>query len=248
MHYYGLIGFPLQQSFSQIYFQQKFASENIMDTTYLNFPIQNIGLFPELLANNPEIKGLNITIPYKEKILQYAHKVNDVVQKCGATNCLKITNGIITAYNTDVIGFEKSLSPLLKSNHDHALVLGTGGAAKAVAYVLNKLQINFLFVSRNANNAATIPYRMMDETLLKKYQLIINATPVGMDPDPSGFPDIPYAFLGASHLLYDLIYNPAETVFLQKGKAVGAAVKNGFEMLELQAEAAWQIWNNPQDF
>ncbi len=246
MKLYGLIGFPLVQSFSQPYFRNKFAEENIEDTDYLTFPIETIHLFPEILANHKELLGLNVTIPYKEQVLQYVTHQTAVVKLCGATNCLKIKDNEIIAYNTDVIGFETSLKPLLQKQHSHALILGTGGASKAVAYVLQKLGVKFLFVSRTPQQPNAIAYETIDEALLNQYSVIINASPAGMIPNEHTFPDIPYQFLNSSHLLYDLVYKPAETIFLQNGKKQGAIVKNGFEMLELQAEAAWKIWNSDE--
>jgi shikimate dehydrogenase len=241
---YGIIGYPLVQSFSQPYFRAKFEKENIIDTDYEKFPIESIQLFPAILAQNKDLAGLNVTIPYKESILQYIDDISDVVKKCGATNCIKIENGKLTAYNTDVIGFERSFTPLLKSHHTKALILGTGGAAKAVAYVLNSLSIPFLFVSRQSQNAGCITYEMVTKELLQDYNIIINASPSGMIPNEDSFPLLPYEFITPKHLLYDLVYKPEETIFLKKGKEQGAAIKNGFEMLILQAEAAWEIWNN----
>ncbi len=239
---YGLIGFPISQSFSASYFRNKFKNEKIDQTDYVNFPLENIANFPLILKENKNLKGLNVTFPLKEKILEYVNVLHDDVQIIGAANCLKIEKDKIIAYNTDVIGFEKSLQPLLKSHHKKALVLGTGGAAKAVGYVLNKLNINFLYVSRNKKNAATISYESINNTILQEYTLIINASPIGMLPNENTYPLIPYEHLNSTHLLYDLVYKPAETIFLQKGRLQGATIKNGFEMLELQAEAAWKIW------
>jgi shikimate dehydrogenase len=244
MKLYGLIGYPLIQSFSQPYFRNKFATEHIENADYLTFPIEGIHLFPEIITQHKNLVGLNVTIPYKEQVLQYVTHQTEVVQACGATNCLKINGNEIIAFNTDVIGFETSLKPLLEKYHHHALILGTGGAAKAVAYVLQKLGIEFLFVSRSHQNNTTIDYKAVNEQLLHKYTVIINASPSGMIPQENTFPDIPYQFLGKAHLLYDLVYKPSETIFLRNGKKQGAIVKNGFEMLELQAEAAWKIWNS----
>jgi shikimate dehydrogenase len=244
MKLYGIIGFPLMQSFSQPYFRNKFAKENTIDADYLKFPIEGIHLFPEIIASNKDLVGLNVTLPYKEQVLLYVTSQTEVVKRCGATNCLKIKGNEIIAYNTDVIGFEASLKPLLQNQHSHALILGTGGAAKAVAYVLQKLGIEFLYVSRTPQQSNEIAYETIDAALLNQYKLIINASPAGMVPMEHTFPNIPYQFISPSHLLYDLVYKPAETIFLQHGKKQGAIVKNGFEMLELQAEAAWAIWNS----
>jgi shikimate dehydrogenase len=242
MSLYGLIGYPLSQSFSQQYFRKKFAEEKILYTDYETFPLKNMEEISTILHGNKNLKGLNVTIPYKEQVLQYVDKLSDAVQVIGAANCLKIEDGCITAYNTDIIGFEKSLQPLLKNHHTKALIIGTGGAAKAVGYVLNKLNINFLYVSRSKKNAATISYEVIDKNILQEYTLIINATPSGMHPNEHTFPAIPYEHINEQHLLYDLVYKPTETIFLQKGKQQGAIIKNGFEMLEIQAEEAWKIW------
>jgi shikimate dehydrogenase len=239
---YGIIGYPLVQSFSQPYFRNKFVVENIVETDYLTFPIHSIDLFPQILIDHPTLKGLNVTMPYKETVLSYIHKITAAVAACGATNCLKIQDGTITAYNTDVIGFEQSLRPLLQAHHTKALVLGTGGAAKAVAYVLKKIGVEFLYVSRGVSTH-TLNYNDISKDIIAAYTVIINASPSGMLPNAGTFPPLPYTAITPQHLLYDLVYKPAETIFLQKGKEQGAIVKNGFEMLELQAEAAWAIWH-----
>jgi shikimate dehydrogenase len=245
MPLYGLIGFPLQHSFSRDYFLEKFRRENIPGCDYQLFPLQHISEFPDLLKKHPELAGINVTIPYKETVLEYVHQREAVVDACGAANCLKIINGVIWAYNTDTIGFEQSLAPLLKKHHKKALVLGTGGASKAVAWVLKKKGIEFLYVSRNPeqHRENTIGYLELTDDLLHEHLLIINTTPVGMYPNVNGFPDINYHALSTHHLLYDMVYNPEKTIFLQKAEAQGAAIKNGYEMLLLQAEASWSIWN-----
>jgi shikimate dehydrogenase len=244
MPIYGLIGYPLTQSFSQKYFRNKFTTENILNSDYLNFSIQTISEFPTILKNNPTLKGLNVTIPYKQQVLKYVDEFNDVVQHCGATNTLKFENGKIKAFNTDVIGFEQSLFPLLQPHHQNALIFGTGGSSKAVAFVLNKLNINFLYVTRNTpNNAHTINYTAVSESLLQTHTLLINCTPSGMTPNEHTFLPIPYSILTPKHILYDLVYNPSKTIFLQKGEQHGAVIKNGYDMLLLQAEASWKIWN-----
>jgi shikimate dehydrogenase len=244
MPLYGIIGFPLLHSASQPYFREKFRREGLTGCDYEVFPLQHISEFPTLIAKYPHLAGLNVTIPHKEAVLQYVHEQDAVVEACGAANCLKIHKGNIKAYNTDAIGFERSLTPLLQPHHTRALILGTGGAAKAVAWVLKKQEIPFLFVTRQPGkqNNDTIGYEAVDETIMKRHTLIINASPAGMLPDAGTCPPINYSLLSASHLLYDLVYKPEKTLFLQKGEARGAFIKNGYEMLVLQAEAGWAIW------
>jgi shikimate dehydrogenase len=241
---FGLIGYPLGHSFSQTYFREKFNREGITDCDYLNFSIADITTFPALLQQHADLAGLNVTIPYKEAVLKYVHQVTPVVEACGAANCLDIRNGRIMAYNTDVIGFERSLKPLLQPHHQKALVLGWGGAAKAVVYVLRKLGIGYTVVSRKANAGSDIiTYQSLNKAVLAENTVIINTTPLGLSPNENACADIPYQYLGSRHLLYDLIYKPATTLFLQKGLQQGCVVKNGHEMLLLQAEAAWDVWN-----
>jgi shikimate dehydrogenase len=245
MPLYGLIGFPLRQSFSRNYFLEKFKRENISGCNYQLFPLQDITEFPGLLEKYPELAGINVTIPYKEAVLKYVHQRDAVVDACGAANCLKIINGVITAYNTDTIGFEQSLLPLLEERHKKALILGTGGASKAVAWVLKKRCIQFLYISRSPekHGGNIIAYNQLNDDLLREYLLLINTTPVGMHPNVAGYPEINYNALSPQHLLYDLVYNPEKTGFLQKGERMGTSIKNGHEMLVLQAEASWKIWN-----
>ncbi len=240
---YGIIGFPLQQSFSQSFFRKKFNDLNIT-ADYLNFEIKDIIEFHQILINHPSLKGINVTSPYKQQVLAFTNNKSKAVQKIGAANTLQIQNGKITAHNTDVIGFEKSLKPLLQKHHSKALILGTGGAASAAAYVLQQLNIEFLFVSRNNNATNTISYTQITETILKQYTVIINASPSGMIPNENTFPPLPYQFITNQHFFYDMVYKPDETIFLQKAKLQGAIIKNGFEMLVLQAEASWEIWNS----
>ncbi len=240
---YGLIGYPLGHSFSKQFFLEKFEREGLSDCSFELFPIASIDEFPALMAAYPALKGMAVTIPYKEKVLPFVQAQSDEVQQIGAANCIKIQKGLLTAYNTDIIGFEKSFVPLLKPHHKQALVLGTGGAAKAVQYVLKQLAIPFTTVSRTTGEGV-IAYENINEQLMQHNTIIINCTPVGMYPDEAGFPAIPYDWVTAQHYLYDMVYRPAETVFLQKGKECGATVKNGFEMLELQAIANWHLWNS----
>jgi shikimate dehydrogenase len=239
---YGLIGYPLGHSFSKQYFTEKFQKEGLDNCAYELFPLQDIAEITELLANHPNLAGLNVTIPYKEKVLPYLHAQSPVVQQVGAANTIQIQNGILTAHNTDVIGFEQSFAPLLQPHHTRALVLGTGGASRAAQYVLRQRNIPYVLVSRNARPGA-ITYRDIDANIMEKNPIIINCTPAGMLPNENTFPDIPYRYLTPSHYLFDMVYKPATTVFMQKGMEQGARVKNGFDMLLIQAEASWKIWN-----
>ena len=246
MNLFGLIGYPLSHSFSASYFAEKFKKEGITDAEFRLFELNNIQEIKHLLINEPFLKGLSVTIPYKEKIIPYLDKLDEVAQKVGAVNSIKISkinNKIyLKGYNTDVIGFEKTLTPLLEIHHKKALVLGTGGASKAVVYVLEKLKIPYRIVSRNKSQFY-LNYQELTRELIDSHQLIINTTPLGMYPNINNYPSIPYSFLNSSHLLYDLIYNPEETLFLQKGKLQNAKIKSGFDMLIEQAEASWKIWN-----
>jgi shikimate dehydrogenase len=242
MRRFGLIGFPLSHSFSQKYFTEKFAQSGIHDCVYENFSLNNIDAFKALLNSYQDIAGLNVTIPYKKQVVAFLTDASEVVKKIGACNCIQIKDGQLTGYNTDVTGFEQSLLTFLQPHHTHALVFGTGGASAAVAYVLEKLNIRFKYVSRtDADN--TVPYSAVNESLLASHHLLINTTPLGMYPNIDECPDIPYQYLTSKHHLYDLIYNPTETEFLKKGKLQGATTQNGLEMLILQAEESWRIWN-----
>lgn len=236
---YGLIGYPLSHSFSPAYFNNKFATENI-DGRYDAYAIPSVEDLKTLLQEHPQLKGLNVTIPYKEQVLPLLNEIDAAAREIGAVNCIKIEVGKLIGYNTDHIGFAESLKPLLQPQHTHALILGTGGAAKAVMYALSQLDIQYKIVSRTGGD---MQYADVDEGIMDIYKLIINTTPLGMYPAIDTAPEIPYQFIDSSHLLYDLVYNPEETLFLQKGKQQGTAIKNGYEMLILQAEASWQIWN-----
>ncbi len=244
MKIYGTIGFPLTHSFSRQYFTEKIDREGITGSVYYSFPLATIEEFPAFLNNNPSLKGLAVTIPYKEQVLKYITHLSEEVKQIGAANCIKIRGNKLTAYNTDIIGFERSFVNHLKPIHKKALVLGTGGASKAVQYVLKKLGISFLVVSRNINDAENfILYDQLTETVIKEYNIIINTTPLGMSPAEETCPDLPYAFLTADHYLFDLVYKPAKTLFLQKGEEQKAFIINGFEMLIIQAEENWTRWN-----
>ena len=238
---YGIIGYPLGHSFSPAYFSRKFAAEHI-HATYRLFPLEKIELFPFLLADNPDIMGLSVTIPYKEEVISYLDDIDKNAAGIGAVNCIVVKDGRTKGHNTDIIGFENSLLPLLQAGHKKALVLGTGGSSKAVRYVLEKFQINYISVSRSGGQGL-FAYEELSPEIIKDHTLIINTTPLGMYPDTQLFPSLPYYAITDKHLLFDLIYNPTETVFLKLGKQHGAIIKNGYEMLEIQAEASWDIWN-----
>ncbi len=238
----GLIGISLKHSFSPAYFEEKFALERIENYTYETFPLATIEELMPLLQAQPQIVGLNVTIPYKEQVLPFISEVNREVVDVKAVNCIKVLrqNNVIRLHgsNTDVYGFEESLKPLLLPHHTHALVLGNGGAAKAVLYVLKKMNIKITVVARNADFSFT----HLTEEIIQSHLLIINTTPLGMHPNEQEYPPILYNALTQNHLLYDLIYNPEETLFLKKGKQKGAMVKNGLEMLALQADKSWEIF------
>ncbi len=241
-HQFGLVGKNISYSFSKGYFGDKFEKLNLEDYSYDNLDFQNIEDFPEFIKQNPTISGLNVTIPYKEAIIPFLDKLSKRATEIGAVNTIKITkSGKLKGFNTDYIGFQKSIEPLLNVNHKKALILGTGGASKAVAYALKQLGIPYLFVSRNDIGDA-IGYNQINEKTFEEFQIIINCTPVGTFPNTNTCPEIPYEYFTSNHLAFDLIYNPAETLFLKKAKEQGAIVKNGLEMLTLQAEKSWDIW------
>ena len=247
MKTYGLVGYPLGHSFSQDYFTKKFAAENI-DAQYLNFQIEDIALFPEKVLTVDGLSGLNVTIPYKQKVMPYLDEIDETAQKVGAVNVVKIirngSNVRLRGCNSDVVGFENSLKPLLKPCHTSAYILGTGGASKAVRYVLEKLGIDYQFVSRNADAANNIlSYEQLTNDSIASHKLIVNCTPLGMSPKTDACPAIPYEAIGPDHLCFDLIYNPEVTLFLQKARQQGATIKNGLDMLIGQAVRAWDIWN-----
>ncbi len=243
---YGLIGFPLTHSFSRRFFTEKFQSEKI-DAEYLNFEISQIDLFPEVIAKTSNLIGVNVTIPNKQQVIPFLDEVQEAAKEIGAVNTIRIEKSPegtrLTGYNTDVIGFRESIRPLLKGHHRQALVLGTGGASKAVIYALKELGIESKLVSRNPEGATSLAYSALTPEIMKDYSVIVNTTPLGTYPKSDTFPPIPYELIGHDHLLYDLVYNPEVTEFLRKGKENGATIKNGLEMLHLQALAAWEIWN-----
>jgi shikimate dehydrogenase len=246
MDRYGLTGYPLTHSFSKRFFTEKFERESI-DATYENFEIPEISLFPEILKNNPDLKGLNVTIPYKEQVIPYLNELESAAKDVGAVNTVKIyrtgNETYLKGFNTDIWGFETSLKPLLKKHHKKALILGTGGASKAIKYVLRKLQIDYISASILELKENEIRYGEIDEQIMAERLLIINATPLGTYPNTENCPDIPYEFLTKDHLLFDLVYNPEFTKFMKKGKERGAEVKNGLEMLLQQALKSYEIWN-----
>lgn len=243
---YGLIGYPLIHSFSQNFFNQKFESEGI-DARYINFEIPDIGDFMEVISENPALQGLNVTIPYKEQVIPYMDEMDPDAAKIGAVNVIKFIRGKgdslkFKGYNSDIIGFCDSLKPLLKPHHRKALVLGTGGAAKAVTQGLINLGVETVYVSRTRREGV-LTYRDLTPGVMAEHTIIVNTTPLGMYPHTDECPDIPYDELTPRHLCYDLLYNPDVTLFMKKSEERGAEVKNGLEMLLLQAFAAWNIWN-----
>ena len=245
MKKYGLLGYPLGHSFSRNYFNQKFEAEKI-DAEYLNFEIPEIKEIKNVIKENPELNGLNVTIPYKEQVIPYLDDLDEDARLIGAVNVIKFSKGLfgkvkLKGYNSDIIGFKQSIEPLLKEHHRKALILGTGGASKAVFQGLKQLGVASTFVSRKAKEFC-ITYEEITPKVMEQYTVIVNTTPLGMYPNVNACPDIPYDLLTSDHLLYDLLYNPDETLFMRKGKEKGAVVKNGLEMLLLQAFAAWEIW------
>ena len=239
---FGLIGKNISYSFSQQYFTEKFKNEKIDHHSYQNFDFQVLEEIKSIIEPSPKFNGLNVTIPYKEEIIPYLDKVSSKALRIGAVNTIRITKkGKLKGYNTDEYGFRKSLHPLLKKHHKKALILGTGGASKAVAFALKKMHIKYQFVSRN--DQFDYDYSSLTPEIIAGHHIIINCTPVGTFPKVDQCPDIPYEAITKDHILYDLIYNPEETLFLSKGKSKGATICNGLQMLLLQAEKAWEIWN-----
>jgi shikimate dehydrogenase len=245
MREYGLIGYPLSHSFSQKYFTEKFLKEGINDAVFHAFSIPAVTDVLDVLKQHPQLKGFAITIPYKKAIIPFLTEATPGVQQMGACNCVKIDGGQLKGYNTDVIGFEKSFIQHLQPHHTKALILGTGGAAAAVEYTLQKLGIGYSFVSRTADGEKnTLGYADITGDLLQAYTVIINCTPLGTYPKTDEAPQLPYQLLTAKHYLFDLVYNPPLTKFLQLGQQQGATIQNGYEMLVLQAEENWKIWNS----
>jgi shikimate dehydrogenase len=247
MRLYGLIGSSLAHSFLKEYFERKFEEEGIIDASFSNFELANLEYLPVILDNFPNLEGLAVTIPYKSAVIPFMNKITDEVKEIRALNVVKIKRLEktiqLSGYNTDVCGFEQSLLKDINPSHDRALILGSGGVGKAVGFVLQKLEIPYRYVSRGNHQAGAYSYEELTESIISSYPLIINATSVGMYPNVNACPDIPYEGIGERHFLFDLVYNPDLSIFLQKGKEQGAMIKNGYEMLCFQAEAAWQIWN-----
>jgi shikimate dehydrogenase len=246
MKKYGLIGYPLGHSFSRNFFNEKFSSEGI-DAEYVNFEIPSIKDFPNVLLENPTLQGLNVTIPYKQQVIPYLDELDEDARQIGAVNVIKVIRPEkgkvrLVGYNSDVMGFSGSIEPLLEPRHRKALILGTGGASKAVDYGLRKLGLEVKFVSRRKQEGM-LTYEELTPEVMDDYKVIVNCSPVGMFPHTDECPQIPYELLTPNHLLFDLIYNPDVTLFMKKGKERGAIVKNGLEMLLLQAFGAWNIWN-----
>ncbi len=241
MDKYGLVGRHIDYSFSRGYFNKKFEV-NTISAEYVNFDLSTISEFKAVL-NEKNLKGLNVTIPYKTEIIPFLVEVEEEAKAIGAVNTIKIVNGKLIGYNTDVYGFVQSIKPLLKSHHQNALVLGSGGASKAICFGLKTLGIDFKVVTRTPSQKHQMSYLAINEKVLQEHQIIINCTPIGTFPNVEDAPELPYEHLNSNHLLYDLVYNPEETTFLKKGKNQGCQTTNGYQMLKLQAEKAWEIWN-----
>lgn len=243
MKVFGLIGKDIDYSFSKKYFSERFTNTNATDCSYQNFDIDSIDDFPNVIAQNPDLMGLNVTIPYKKNIIPFLDYLSKKAAQIGAVNVIRFTKKRkLKGYNSDYYGFKKSLTSILQPHHQKALILGTGGASKAVAFALKEMNIPYDFVSREGQEN-TISYERINATTFDNYQIIINCTPLGTSPNTEEFPPIPYQFFTEKHLAFDLIYNPEETQFLKKSKKKGALTKNGMEMLVFQAEKAWEIWN-----
>lgn len=248
MDKYGLIGYPLGHSFSKSYFNEKFENEGI-NAEYINFEIPTLDSLPEILASNPELKGLNVTIPYKEKVISYLDSISPEARAIEAVNVIRVdhkgNDTYLKGFNSDVIGFTKSIEPLLERFHKKALILGTGGASKAINFGLKSLGLETVFVSR-FERPGTIQYSQITPDIIQEYNVIVNCTPCGMYPHIDECPQLPYEAMTSKNILYDLLYNPDETLFMKKGAQHGATVKNGLEMLLLQAFASWEFWHNKE--
>lgn len=248
MRCFGLIGFPLSHSFSAKYFADKFEREKLTDCNYSNFPLEQIGLLNQLIQEHDDLIGLNVTIPYKEQVIPYLQSIEEEAAQIGAVNTLKIIRSgnafHLRGYNTDAYGFRASLAPYVMEHFTRALILGTGGASKAVAYILKRMGMEVTYVSRKPKNPGHLSYSQVTPAIMASSHVIVNASPSGMYPDTDTCPSIPYEYLTPGHVLYDLIYNPAETKFLALGRLKGAATINGLQMLHLQADKAWEIWNS----
>jgi len=245
MHEFGIIGKSLSHSFSKSYFEKKFRELNLVNHFYRVYEIAEISLVGEIVAKTQNLKGLNVTIPYKESVIPFLDALSPEAKEIGAVNCIHVVNGKTTGYNTDVYGFSQSIKPFLDTNHQRALILGTGGASKAVAYALKKVGVEIYFVtsSQEKKLANTFFYSEINELVMNAFKLVVNTTPLGTFPNVIECAPLPYEFFTTKHLAYDLIYNPEETLFLNQAKAQGAIVVNGLSMLHLQAEKNWEIWN-----
>lgn len=244
MNKLGLLGKNISYSFSRTYFKKKFEDENIDNTSYENFDIENIDLFPSIIKKTEGLKGMNVTIPYKEQVMPFLDKINKKAKAIGAVNTIRITKkGKLVGYNTDCYGFKHTLKPFVKKHHKKALILGTGGASKAVAYTLKEMGISYQYVSRKLSEGIGFSYDTLTEKDISENQIIVNCTPLGTFPNIEACPNIPYAAINKNHILFDLIYNPEETKFLQQGKQNKATIINGANMLKLQAEKSWSIWD-----
>lgn len=240
---YGLLGKAISYSFSQGYFTEKFKNLELMDHSYENFDIPEISEL-ETILKEQNLKGFNVTIPYKEQVIPFLSSLDPTAKKIGAVNTIKFTEDGLRGYNTDAYGFQRSLEPFLKTHHTKAIILGTGGASKAIRFVLDELGIHYSSVSRTKKKGL-LTYEELSKAVITSNKLIINCTPLGTHPNIHEKPQIPYQFLDNGHLLFDLIYNPEKTAFLKEGEAKNATICNGLNMLKFQAEKAWEIWNNP---
>ena len=238
---YGIIGYPLGHSFSRGFFTEKFTRESI-DAQYLNFEIPDVAMLSDVLRDNPELRGLNVTLPHKQAVIPLLDEMSEEAMEIGAVNVIRVRNGKLKGFNSDIIGFTNSIKPLLQPHHRKALVLGTGGASKAIRVGLNRLGIEWTYVSRSPRDGM-VTYEDITAETLQEYTVIINCSPVGMFPKVDAAPAIPYELLSPQHLLFDCVYNPEETLSMKKGRKQGATVKNGLEMLHLQAIASWNFWN-----
>lgn len=241
---FGLIGKSLGHSFSKSYFEKKFREERLSGYAYHNFEITSVEQLKEIVAHTPQLRGLNVTIPYKETVTPLLDTLSEEARQIGAVNCIKIENGKLAGYNTDAYGFAQSIKPFLDVNHQRALILGTGGASKAVSYALKKVGVEVYFASSSGKKTAnTLLYPEINAMVMQSFKLIVNTTPLGMAPREQECPTLPYHLFTPEHLAYDLIYNPEETLFLKQARAQGAVTMNGLSMLKLQAEKSWEIWN-----
>lgn len=243
MRHFGLVGYPLSHSFSEKYFADKFSKEQIPNVSYVNYPLESVDDFNKLINSIADLKGLNVTVPFKTSIIPFLDDLDPVAEKIGAVNTILFKNGKTKGYNTDSIGFRESLKPFLAKEHSRALIFGTGGSSKAIAFVLDELQIPYFFVSRASSGKQVISYTDLNKSSLKTFRLLINCTPVGLFPNVNELLPIDLNGIGKNHLVYDLIYNPKETKLLKEAKQRGALVVNGLSMLQIQAEASWKIWN-----